>query len=129
MTLRTKGILSHSIMSLFSSNVEFENSFSRLKDMLSLSRMSSFFVSLQSCLEDCSFITFSNSSACLVVLSMIAYISLLRSFELVPMSTIMVASILVYVFGNFICRASLSLLISSFNARNSSSSDGGQNCS
>ena len=60
--------------------------------MLSLSYMSSFFMSLGSFLEDCSFITFSNSLACLDVFSMIAYISLLRFFELVPMSAIMLAS-------------------------------------
>ena len=63
--------------------------------MLLVSYMSSFFVSLWSCLENYSFITFSNYSICLAVLSMIAYISLLSSFELVPMSAIMVASILV----------------------------------
>ena len=41
-----------SIVPLSSSNVGFENSSSRLKFMISFSRMSSFFVLLGSCLED-----------------------------------------------------------------------------
>ena len=126
---RTKGILLNSIMPLSSSNAGFENSSSRLQFMISFSLMSSFFVLLGSCLEDCSFRSFSNSSACLVVLSMITCISLLIFFELVPMFAIMLASILGSILGNRICRYSLSLLISSFNSRNNSSSDGFRNCS
>ena len=97
--------------------------------MLSLSRMSSYFMSLESYLEDCSFITLSNSSACLTVLSMRAYISLLRFFEMVPMSVIMLASIKVSIIGNCICGSSLSIFISSFSARNNSSSNDCRNFS
>ena len=71
--------------------------------------MSSFFVSLRSCLEDYPFRTFSNSSACIANLSMIALISLLRFVQLVPMLAIILASILVSVLGNRIFRASLFL--------------------
>ena len=128
-SLRTKGILSYYIVFLSSSNIGLGSSYSRLKDMLSLSYMSSFFASLESFLEYCSFRTFSNSSACIVVLSMIAYISLLRFFEPMTMFAIMLASILVSIIGNCICRASLPLLIYSFNARNNSLLDGFRNFS
>ena len=116
-------------MSLSSSNVELENSSSRLKVMLSHSRMSLFFMSLGSCLKDCSFQIFSNSSTCIVVLSMIAHISLLRFVESVAMFAIILASILVSMIGNCIFRESLSFLIFSFKARNYSSIDGCRNCS
>ena len=97
--------------------------------MLSHSRMSSIFMSLGNFLNDYSFKIFSNSSACIVIISMIAYISLLRFVELVTMSTIMLASILVSMIGNHIYRVSLSFLISSFKARNCFSMDGYHNFS
>ena len=56
-----KDIFSYFIVILSSYKVEFESSSTRLKDMLSLYRMSSLVMSLRRFLEDCSFITFSNS--------------------------------------------------------------------
>ena len=82
--------------------------------MLSLFRMSSFFMFLGSCLEYCFFKIFANSSTYIFVPSMIVCISLQKVFELVTMFAIMLASILGSMIGNRTYRASLPFLISYF---------------